>query len=382
MTSKSSKSNQTGSGEPLSAMAKLMAAHKNDFVAIKKGESIKGKLTKLTPNEILVDLGAKTDATIMEKDRNILRTILGMFKVGDTVEVNVLNPESETGQPVVSLRRFLGNLAWGKLEELQKSREVIEVTITEVGKAGFVVSTSFGISGFLPQSHTSFTNPQDSLVGQKIKALILEINRVDNKVIFSQKVKMTDEEFEKAMKEFKTGQKVEATISNVTPFGLFVTMVSPSAHSTSSGQAGSGSSIEGFIHISEISWERQEDLPSLYSAGQKIEAVIIRFDKESKRINLSVRKLTADPFEKLIENYPVDKKLTAKVTKVESAGITLELEGASPEPVEGFIKKEKVPPTTIYTVGQEISVTVSEHDKRKHRIGFTPVLKEKPIGYR
>src|SRR3989344_1540498 len=235
-----------GSGDPQSAMGQLLAKHKSSFVTFKKGDSVKGKLTKLTPNEILVDLGAKTEATVMEKDKNILRTILGMFKVGDTVEVNVLNPESETGQPVVSLRRYLGNLAWTKLEELQKSREVIEVTISEVGKAGYVVSTSFGITGFLPQSHTSFASA-DSLAGQKINASILEINRTDNKVIFSQKVKMTDEEFSKISKAFKLDQKVEVTVSNVTPFGLFVAMDT---------SAGSAQVVEGFIHISEIAWEK------------------------------------------------------------------------------------------------------------------------------
>lgn len=363
MANKSSTSNlRKGAGDPQSAMGQLLAKHKSSFVSLKKGESVKGKLTKLTPNEILVDLGAKTEASIMEKDKNILRTILGMFKVGDTVEVNVLNPESEIGQPVVSLRRYLGNLAWKKLEELQKSREVIEVTISEVGKAGYVVSTTFGITGFLPQSHTSFSSAQDNLVGQKINASILEINRIDNKVIFSQKVKMTDEEFDKATKAFKLDQKIEVTVSNVTPFGLFVSM----------GQ------VEGFIHISEIAWEKIDDLASLYAPGDKIQAVVIRFDKESKRINLSVKKLTEDPFEELIKQFSIDKKVSGVVKKAEDSGVTVELG----EGIEGFIKKEKIPPTVTYTVDQQISVTVSEHDKRRHRIIVTPVLKEKPIGYR
>ncbi len=359
MFKKSSKSNTDKSQ---SAMGQLLAKHKTSFVALKKGESIKGKLTKLTPNEILVDLGAKTEAHILEKDKNILRTILGMFKVGDTVEVNVLNPESDTGHPVVSLRRFLGNNAWGKLEELQKSHELIEVTISEVGKAGFVVTTSFGISGFLPQSHTTVSDSQDNVVGQKINVSVLEINRVDSKAIFSQKTKMTDDDFAKATKKYKTGDKVEVTVSNITAFGLFVTI----------------DGFEGFIHISEVSWDKVDDLASLYTQGQKIEAVIIRFDKDSKRINLSIRKLSADPFEQLIEKFPVDKKVTAVVQKTEDAGVTVNLEGD----VEGFIKKDKIPPMTTYTKDQEIQVTVSEHDKRKHRIILTPVLKEKPIGYR
>lgn len=356
------KNTSNSNSNPQSAMAQLLAKHKSSFVTFKKGDSVKGKLTKLTPNEILVDLGAKTEAHILEKDKNILRTILGMFKVGDTVEVNVLNPESEYGHPVVSLRRFLGNNAWGKLEELQKSHELIEVTISEVGKAGFVVTTSFGLSGFLPQSHTTLSDTQENVVGQKLNVLVLETNRPDNKVIFSQKTKMTDEDFAKATKQYKLGQKVDVTVSNITPFGLFVNL---DGH-------------DGFIHISEVSWDKVEDLTTLYAQGQKIEAVINRFDKGSLRINLSIRKLTADPFEKLTENFPLDKKVSATVVKTEDAGVTIELGNG----VEGFIKKEKIPPTVTYAAGQEIQVTVSEHDKRRHRIILTPVLKEKPIGYR
>lgn len=369
MASKSSRSNPStgsgqgtrkGAGDPQSAMGQLLARHKSSFVTFKKGDSVKGKLTKLTSQEILVDLGAKTEASILEKDKGILRTILGMFTVGDTVEVNVLNPESETGQPVVSLRRYLGNISWRKLEDLQKSKESLEVTIIEAGKAGFVVATSFGVSGFLPQSHASVSD--DNAVGQKIKASVLEINRADNKVIFSQKTRMTDEDFKKVQKRYKTGQKIEVTVSNITPFGVFVNL----------------GDYEGFIHISEVSWERQDDLSGLFSPGQKIEAVIIRFDKESKRINLSIKKLSTDPFEKLIEKYPIDKKFTAVITKVDNSGVALDLG----DNVEGFIKKEKIPPLTTYKEGQEISVTVSEQDKRRHRIILTPVLKEKPIGYR
>src|SRR6266478_3940074 len=159
-SSKFNRNPSTNSGQ-MSAMAKLLAKHENKFITLKKGESIKAKLTKLTPNEILVDAGAKTEAVVLERDKRIVGTIMQQFKAGDTVEVNVLNPESESGQSIVSLRRYLGNMAWEKLEELQKKSEQVEVTIKDSSKAGYVVDTAFGVSGFLPQSHVSFT--QDGL---------------------------------------------------------------------------------------------------------------------------------------------------------------------------------------------------------------------------
>ena len=104
----------------------------------------------------------------------------------------------------------------------------------------------------------------------------------------------------------------------------------------------------------------------------------MRFDNEGRRVNLSLKRLTADPFEKLMEEYPVDKKITGTVSKVEEAGVSVALSDS----IEGLIRKEKIPPTTKYTVGQEITATVAEFDKRRHKIILVPVLLDKPLMYR
>ena len=355
-----------------SAMAQLMAKHQDKIVTLKKGESIKGKITKLTNNDIIVDLGAKTEAMVLEKDRRIHRSIMAMFKVGDTVEVNVLNPESESGHPVVSLRRFMGDIAWKKLEELQKSKESIEATLTDIAKAGYMVATDFGISGFLPHSHTTFSQQNDVTPGQRIKVSVLELSRTDNKIIFSQKATLTEETFSAILKQFKVGQKTKVTITNITSFGLFVSLP------FSQDKDKESVNVEGFIHISEIAWDKVNDLSGMFTVGQEIEAVVTRFDSETRRVNLSVKRLTDDPFEELMKAFPVDKKVSGTVTKVDENGVTLMLT----DDVEGIIRKEKIPPTTTYTVGQTVTVTVSDHDKKRHKISLTPVLLEKPIGYR
>jgi small subunit ribosomal protein S1 len=346
-----------------SAMAALLAAHQNKFVTLKKGESVKGKLTKLTSGEILVDTGAKTEALVLEKEKHILNTILSMFKVGDTVEVNVLNPESDSGQPIVSLRRYLNELSWKKLEECEKSKEPITVTVQEVTKAGYLATTDFGVAGFLPQSHTQ---QADLETGSTLKVTVLELNKKDNKIIFSQKTALSEEDFVKATKKIKVGDKVSATITNVSAFGIFVTFSVEAV------------TLEGFIHISEVSWEKVADLQSMYSAGQKLDAVVTRFDEENRRVNLSIKRLTKDPFEELMTAFPIDKKVSGTVAAVSESGVTVTLA----EGVEGLIKKEKIPPTTSYSVGQQITTTVSEFDKRRHKIILVPVLLEKPIGYR
>jgi len=351
-------------------MAQLLAKHQNKFITLKKGESLKAKITKLTPNEILVDAGAKTEAVVLERDKRIVQTIMNQFNVGDTVEVNVLNPESESGQSVVSLRRYLGNMAWEKLEELQKKSEQLEVTVKDSSKAGYVVDTAFGVSGFLPQSHVSFTH--DGLnPGQTVKARVLELNRADNKVIFSQKQTLSSEEFAAIAKHYNIGEKMNVTVTTVTPFGLYVAL--PRSKDVKSEHA-----LEGFIHISEVSWSKITDLSELFISGQEIEAVLTRFDNETQRVSLSLKRLIADPFETLIEKYPVDTKIRGTVIAIELGDVIFSFgEGA-----EGVLRKDKIPPTIKYIEGQDVNLTIADYDKRKHRILVSPVLLEKPMGYR
>lgn len=358
----------TQQNNPTGAMAKLLASRKNSFVSLHKGETVKGKIVKLTSSEILVDVGAKTDALVLEKDHNILHTILAAFKLGETVEVMVLSPESETGQPIVSLRRFLGNIAWNELEKLQENGEAIEVKVTEMAKAGYVAVSPFGLSGFLPQSHTSFAENTEITIGDKLSVTVLELNRKDNKIIFSQKPVFTNEDFQKITSLFKPEQKVKVTIINVASFGLFVSLPVPD----------SKISLEGFIHISEVAWEKTVDLGSLYKAGQQIDAVVLKFDNEARKVQLSIRRLTKDPFVEIMAKFPIDKKINGNIINVSETGVTVELG----EGVEGFIKPEKIPPTVTYKAGQQIDVLVSEFDKKRKKISLVPVLREKPIGYR
>ncbi len=353
------------------SMAELLALHRSPFVTLHKGDIIEGTITKLSSFAVLVDVNAKAEAVVLEKDKKILHNILSSLLVGDKVNVQILNPESDMGNPVVSLRRFLDSKLWTKLEELSKSKKAIDVTVDDVIKGGLLV-TGDGISGFLPNSQLSFashTETQGStqnIIGSKIKAIVLEVDRGTHKIIFSQSHVLNQEDFEKEIKGLKTGQKIAATVTNVTPYGIFV--------SVPNGQR----FIDGFMHISEISWERVSDTSSLYNIGDSIEAAITGFDKEARRVNVSIKKLKIDPFDEKIKNFSVDKKLSATVTKILSMGVSLDLG----DEIGGFIRKEKIPPTVSYKAGDVVNVTVSEIDLKRKRVMVVPVLLEKPIGYR
>jgi ribosomal protein S1 len=348
-------------------MADLLKAAETKFINVGKGEVLEGVITKLTSGEILVDIGAKTEALVLEKDKNILRSLLSSLKVGDKVTVSVLNPESDFGNPVVSLRRFNDNNVWEKLETFKKEKKQLEVLVQEATRGGFLVSSKEGISGFLPNSQTVFLENPQSLVGTEIKVLVIELSRPLKKVIFSQKATVGPEEFEKATKTLKRGDKIEAKISNVAPFGIFTSV-----------DLSNEALVEGFVHISEIAWDKLASVPESFKPGDKITAQILGFDKEAKRVNLSIKNLTKDPFEEKLKNYKQDQKVEGSVSKVLSSGILVTLS----EGIEGFIKKDKIPPTIVFKEGAPVNATVVEVDEKKHRVILVPVLTEKPIGYR
>ncbi|MEK7534470.1 MAG: S1 RNA-binding domain-containing protein [Patescibacteria group bacterium] len=351
----------------VTTMGELLQKAKSKFVTLKKGDSIKGIITKLTPSEILLNINAKTEAVVLEKDKKILNKILSTLSVGDEVSVTVLNPESDFGNPVVSLRKSIDDMVWTKLLTLKKNKEVLEVIVDSVTRGGYLVTTLDGVSGFLPNSHILTLENPGNLIGKTIKVIALDLNRSLNKIIFSQRQVLGLGDFEKKILDFKIGQKIDANISNIASFGIFVSM-----------QTRGAEYVEGFIHISELSWESVYDISENFGVGQQITAVITGFDREARRVNLSIKRLAVDPLEKRLEEFTIDKKLKTKVVKIISSGVLFDLG----EGIVGIVKKDKIPPNVSYKEGLEIQATVSSIDKKRHRVVLAPVLLEKPIGYR
>jgi small subunit ribosomal protein S1 len=350
-----------------STMADLLkSVAQTSFVSLHKGQVIDGVITKLTAKEILIDIGAKTEAVVLEKDHRLLRNLLNSLKVGDKVAVYVLNPESDLGNPVVSLRKFTDDKLWDKLAGLQKNKTIVKITVNESTKGGFLVSGAEGFSGFLPNSQISYAKTGQDLIGKEIDAMILELSRQGQKIILSSKAIGGSDNFDEEIKSLKIEQKISTIISNITPFGIFTLIKAD------------GGNIEGFIHISEVSWEKILQIPQDFKAGDVLEAMIIGFDKKTSRVNLSLKRLVSDPFEEKLGQFVPEKKVSATISKVLAIGLLVDLGDG----IEGIIKKEKIPPTVKYEVGQALDVTVLEVDKKKHRVSLSPVLKEKPIGYR
>lgn len=346
-------------------MADLMASYKPDVKTLHKGDIVEGTITKLTSGEILVDIGAKTEAIVLEKEKGSLKVLLSSLKVGDKVNVQILNSESDQGNAVVSLRRFMEERVWHDLEEKKNQQAVLDGVVHDSTKGGFLISAG-GISGFLPNSQVSYSENPEELVGETIKVAVIEINKSDKRVIFSQKATVKDSDFEETIKGLSKSQKVEAKVTNTAPFGVFAVIEN------------NGKRVEGFVHQSEISWNSADGQTANFKKGDKFEAEITGFDKENKRVSLSMKRLTKDPFEENVKSLSVDSKTKGTVSKVSSMGVTLALENGA----EGLIKKEKIPPGSTYNMDDTVEVTVSEIDSARRRVIVSPVLTAKPIGYR
>ncbi|HLD01373.1 MAG TPA: S1 RNA-binding domain-containing protein [Patescibacteria group bacterium] len=351
-------------GGQATTMAELMARQTTAPTTLKKGDEVKGVITKVSKQEILLDIQGKAEAVILERDKRLFRSLLLAIKEGDHVLGTVISVESETGSPLISLRRFMEEKGWQKLMEAQKNQEALDAVVTEVTKGGLVVAVDTGLSGFLPNSH--MLSSGSGVVGETITVYVLETQRAENKIVFSQRKSVGEEEFAKSTQIFKVGSKVKGVVTTITTFGVFVTVQTE------------GIAIDGLIHVSEIAWEKVIEFAGDFTVGQELEAVVIGVDKEAKRLDLSLKRLSEDPFAKISLKFPVETKVKGIVTKLSGGTVYIDLG----EGIEGIIRKEKIPPTLTFKTGDSVTATVTEIDARRHKILLTPVLLDKPIGYR
>lgn len=355
-------------------MAELMAKMGSKVSPLKKGEKVTGTLTEVSPQEIMLRAESGVDMIVLEKDRRLHKQLLTLLKSGDVVTAVVLYPESDAGYPAVTLREFMAERVWQELEKLQKSGQEVSVTVAETTKGGLVVESDNGVAGFLPNSHMN-KKQTENVIGQKLLVHIAELNRETKKVVFSQKSALTADDFTKLANEYKAGTKVTGTVNGITQFGIFVSLPFTTTKNENI-------TVDGLVHISEVSWEKVADLHELFQAGQTVEAVVIGVDGRSKRIDLSLKKLTKDPFQAILDSFPAEKKVSGTAKEMTNDGLIVDLGEVAGVSVEGLIKKDKIPPTTKYEVGSAVTATVVSVDSRKRKVMLTPVLLEKPLMYR
>lgn len=350
-------------------MEELLVLEKDKVRGLRKGEMIDGIVTEISSKGIFIDIGAKTDGVVLGKEFERCKDFIKNLKPGDKVRAYVGSTENDKGQILLSLRQASVDFAWAKYEEMLKSEETTEVRGREINRGGLIVDALFSLQGFIPGSQIGslWQGKLDQLVGKKLLVRVIEVNREQNRLVFSEKLISDAEKIErtaKAIKKLKGGEEFEAEITQVVPFGLFAKVKIEDEE------------IEGLIHISEVSWQKVEDLTKLYKVKDKVKVKVISV--ENGRVQFSLKQLLPDPWGELEKKYPVDSRLSGKITRLTSFGALVEIEPG----IEGLVHISKISPEISLNEGDKIDIYIESVDRKARRISLGLVLKEKPIGYK
>lgn len=364
--SKKGKPSKTSSGEP-QTMEELLTQSGYQLKGIKRGDFVEGIITYIGPKSLLIDVGAKTEGVLHEKEWKSVSDLISTLKVGDKVTCYVVLPENDKGQVVLSLKKTAFLYKWDKVEGFKKTGEVISVRGKEVNKGGLICEMDGGLMGFLPSSQmgASYYGKAYDMVNKVVQVKIIEVDPKQNRLIFSQREVVGLERrgaIEDLLKKIKVGQTYEGKITGIVPYGAFAEI----------------EGLAGLIHISEISWERVDNVADFFKVTDKVKIVILGIDEKTGKLNLSVKQLTADPWDKVEEKYEVNKTIKGKISRISPYGAFVYLEPG----VEGLIHISKIPPEKELIEGQEVDCTIESIEKKKRRIALVLIMTEKPMGYR
>jgi len=349
----------------------VMSLGEEAVFGFKRGQQVEGTIISATNREVLIDIGGKSEGILAAKEQLSSRDLIATMSPGDKIEATVLVPENEQGQVVLSLRKIGGEKRWEELTAKIGSSEEIDAIVVDSNRGGLILDFS-GLRGFLPTSQMSSQERRPAkLMNKSLKVKVLEADRSSNRLIFSQKsAGISSEDLDKkkeVLAKITVGDKFSGEITAVMPFGVFVRV-----------EPVEGESIEGLVHISEMSWEKVEDPNNEQKVGNKVEVVATAVLPEEGKLTLSIKRLKDNPWEEVASRYPKDTKVSGKVTRLTGFGAFVQID----KDVEGLMHISKIPPELNVDVGQEIECTVESIDVVSRRISLAPILTEKPLMYR
>lgn len=361
------------SKEP-TTMEELLAATGYNLKGVKKGDVVEGKITRVNPKEITIEIGGKTEGVVIDRELENYREMLMALKPGDTVVAQVIVAENDRGQSVLSLRRSIFEKRWVDLAQKQKDGESVEVILKEPVRGGILVDYG-GLRGYIPQSQldSNVMKQTDRISGHRITVKVVEVDKETNRLVFSQRAigeGGTLAKQKELLDALTVGEAVQATITGVVAFGAFAKL--------SVTKNGEKHDIEGLIHISEIAWEKVEDPGQYLKVGDSMKVKVIGVDPKTGKLTLSLKQLLPDPWEHVLDMFEKDSQVKGTVSRVTPYGIFVTL---SPG-VEGLVHISKVSPGEEPKSGDEITCLIEDIQPDKRKISLSMALTEKPIGYR
>lgn len=337
-----------------------------------RGEKVKGKVTEVTNRTVYIDVGGKAEAIVSEQEYELAKDYFRNLKSGDLVEGIVLVPENDAGQVILSLRRAAIDSKWIAMEEAMSEEKELNVKVKETTKGGLLVDLD-GVYGFIPTSqmgHELESNPS-ATVGKTLRVKVVEVDRSLNRLVLSEKAVSESEEIEarkQALSLVEVGGEYEAVVVGVVPFGVFAEIEAVKGK----GKKAEKAKLEGLIHISELSWEKVDDVNTEVKVGDKMKVLVIGADEENGKLALSVKRLTEDPWTVVEKKYKTDSKHSGTVTKIAPYGVLVRMEKG----IEGLIHASKMPSDVSFAEGQKIDVFVESVDLEKRRLSLGVVVKD------
>jgi len=332
------------------------------IVPFEEGDVVTGKVVRIDQDEVLVDIGYKSEGVIPQNELSIRKSVDPGEEVelGEEVDALVLTKEDQDGRLVLSKKRARFEKAWRRIEAAAESGEPVEGNVIEVVKGGLIID--LGVRGFLPASLVDIRRVQnlDEFLGQKIECKVIELNRSRNNVVLSRRAVLEEERKEvrqQILDRLQPGMVVEGAISNIVDFGAFVDL----------------DGIDGLIHISELSWSHVNHPSEILSIGQTVPVKVLDIDRERQRISLGLKQTQEDPWQRVIDTYHVGDELDGKVTKVVTFGAFVEIMDG----VEGLVHISELAhhhvenPREVVEPGQEVRVKILEIDSDRRRLSLS-----------
>jgi len=344
---------------------------------LQKGQRVNGVVTDISKRMLLIDIGAKTEGVVIDKELEAAEEMISDLKVGDEIEAIVGMPENDRGQILLSLKQTVMDKRWELFDELLKTQKVVKVRGLEVNKGGIIVRSK-GVRGFVPSSQfgREYLGKLEELENQSFDVKVIEVDREKNRLIFSEKAvseQAAIKQQSEALKKVKENDELEGVVSGIMPFGVFVRVNVPSKDKKEKDLY-----LEGLVHISEISWEKVDNPGAYFKTGDKIKVKVIGVDEKSARLNLSVKQLTDDPWKKMAEKYPEGSKVKGEITRLASFGAFVNLAPG----VDGLIHISKIPSESEFKVGQKIECFVEQVEPDNRRMSLSLAMTKKPVMYK
>jgi small subunit ribosomal protein S1 len=340
----------------------LIPDYDSTFPVINEGEVVRGKVVRVDKDEVLVDIGYKSEGVIPVAELSIRRSVnpADEVQVGDDIDALVMTKEDAEGRLILSKKRARFEMAWKRIEEAAESGEPVEGNVIEVVKGGLILD--LGVRGFLPASLVDIRRVQDldEFLGQTLRCKVIELNRSRNNVVLSRRAVLEEERKEMRqaiLDRLSPGDVVTGTISNIVDFGAFVDL----------------EGIDGLIHISELSWSHVNHPSELLDIGQEVEVKVLDIDRERQRISLGLKQTQSDPWQQVIESYEQGDVVEGRVTKVVTFGAFIEVVPG----VEGLVHISELAqhhvenPREIVSPGESVRAKIIEMDAERRRLSLS-----------